>query len=287
MATLTVIKARQPYEFTQRYADSFWIDWINELLEKLSGEGFLMPSIDHETGAVVEDDVYIDKPSGIRTINKIYNPEEPTMEYRWKEIEDKIKLLDVEVDEDDDPDDADAFQNYAVGSIEVDITGADEDDYEDYLLVIDGGTETGKTIVIKSNDATAGGYTKLYFRHDLKTALDAAKITGCYLVSETYYVMIEHSGSYEDITAIGDEVPIDDKYEKRITKAWLRFKVEEATLATSKDTIYYGKQFESVLLDIKAERRGLTGRPQPRYSPGFDQYKNGPSGYDKDFESDD
>ncbi|HUX58629.1 MAG TPA: hypothetical protein VMV77_16785 [Bacteroidales bacterium] len=287
MATLTVVKARQPYEFTQRYADSYWIVWMNELLEALAGEGFLMPSIDHETGVVVEDDVWIDKPDGMRTIGKIYNPAEPLMHYQYKEVENKIKLLNVEIDENDDPDTADAFQNYALGSIDVDIAAADEDDFKDYLLVIDGGTETGKTIIIKSNDAAALGYTKLYFRHDLSTVLDAAKITSCYLVSETYYVIIEHSGSYDDITAIGDEVPIDDKYEKRITKAWLRFKVEEATLSTSKETIYYSKQFDRVLFDLKAERRGLPGRPQPRYSPGFDQYRLGESGYDKDFESSD
>ena len=136
MATLATIIARQPYEFTQRYADSFWIDWINELLEKLGGEGFLMPSLDKEVGVVVANDVWITKPTGLRDVNKIWNPENSKMEYTFKEINKKIKLLNVEVEAEESPDTADAFQNYAVGSMDVDIDDAAEDDYEDFLLVI-------------------------------------------------------------------------------------------------------------------------------------------------------
>lgn len=275
MATLATIIARQPYEFTQRYADSFWIDWINELLEKLGGEGFLMPSLDKEVGVVVANDVWITKPTGLRDVNKIWNPENSKMEYTFKEINKKIKLLNVEVEAEESPDTADAFQNYAVGSMDVDIDDAAEDDYEDFLLVIDGGTKEGLTIKIRNNDAAAAGYTKVYFYHDLDAILTDAMITSCYLTGTDYYVMLEGSFSYTDIADVSEEVPIDNLYEKRITKAWLRFKIEEATLATSKDTIYYSKQFDRVLLELKAERRRLTGRVQPRVMPGLDQYRDG------------
>lgn len=236
-----------------------------------------MPSIDKEVGCVVANDVWIAKPTGLREINKIWNPEEPDMRYTFKEINNKIKLLNVEIEAEEDPDTADAFQNYAVGSIEVDIDDAAEDDYEDYLLVIDGGTEEGLTIRIRNNDAAAAGYTKLYFYHDLDTALDAAKITSCYLTNPDYYVLLEGSFSYTDITATSDEVPINDLYEKRITRAWLRWKVEEATIATSQETAYYRAEYNKVINKIKAERRASVNRIQPRKIPGFDQYKYGSS----------
>lgn len=275
MATLNTIIARLPYEFQQRYAEPQWIVWINELLEELSGEGFLMPSIDKEIGCVVADLVWIDKPSGLRVINKIWNPVNVLMPYQFKEVNEKIKLLDVEIDVEDSPDTADAFANYAVGSMDIDIADAAENDYKDYLLVIDGGTETGRTIRLSGNDASALGYTKVYFYHDLKAVLDAAKITSCFLTGTDYYVMLEGSFSYEDITAGTDEVPIDNSYEKRITRSWLRWKAEEATIAISDETAYYRAEYKKIINKIKSERGMNVGRVQPRYIPGLDQYKRG------------
>lgn len=277
MATLATIITRLPQEFQDRYGDSYWINWINELLEELSGEGFVMPSLDKEIGCVVANEVWIEKPSGLRAINKIWNPENTKMQYEFKEVNDKIKLLNVEVDAEDSPDTADAFQNYAVGSMDVDIDDAAEDDYEDYLLVIDGGTEDGETIKIRNNDAAAAGYTKLYFYHDLASVLDGTKITSCYLTGSDYYVMLEGSFSFADITLTSDEVPIDNLYEKRITRAWLRWKLEEATIATSDETAYYRAEYNKILGKIKSERRGSVNRVHPRDIPGLDQYKHGAS----------
>jgi hypothetical protein len=273
MATLTAIKGRMQTIYENRYGNSVWIAWINELLEELAGAGFLMPTLDKETGHVVVDDVWITKPSGLRVINKICHPEYPDMEFLYKEVEDKIKLLNAVVDSNDDPDTASNFQNYLVGSMEIDIDDAAEDDFEEYLLVIDGGTSSGDTIIIRNNDAAAAGYTKVYFRHDLSAALDGTKITSCYLVSTDYYVLMEWSGSYTDVSAVGDEVPIDDKYEKRITKAYFDWKVRQRASRFSKDSLEAEKQYNVVLNKIKNELRSSVGTQiRPRQSPGYDQY---------------
>jgi hypothetical protein len=246
---------------------------MNELLEELSGAGFLMPTLDRETGHVVVDDVWITKPSGLRVINKICHPDYPDMDYLYKEVENKIKLLNVVVDSNDDPDTASAFKSYLVGSMEIDIDDAAEDDFEEYLLVIDGGTSSGDTIIIRNNDAAAAGYTKVYFRHDLSTVLDGTKITSCYLVSTDYYVLMEWSGSYSDVSATTDEVPIDDKYEKRITKAFLNWKCEDSAVRFSNAAVKAEADYNKVLSKIKGELRSSVGTQiKPRQSPGYDQY---------------
>ena len=273
MPTVATVIARQPWEYTERYSITYWTNWINELLEDLSGEGLLMPDIDFETGVRVTDKIWIAKPSGLRTIGKIYNPSNPDMAYRYKEIEGKIKLLDVEVTEDSDPDTADDFDGYGTTSIKVDIADAEENDYEDYLLVIDGGTEAGRAILISSNDASVTGYAKLYFRHALKTALSVTAITSCFLLDPESYIIMEYSGSYTDVADASSEIPIDDHYERRITNAWLRWKVEEQILALSDNSKAYEKKYKDVLDKIKNERRSNVCRPEGRYIPGLDQYK--------------
>ena len=274
MPTVATVIARQPWEYQQRYDTTYWVNWINELLEALSGEGLLMPDTNFETGVRVTQEIWVAKPSGLRTIGKIYNPANPDMEYRFKEIENKIKLLDVEVTEDSSPDTATAFSDYAVGSIKANIADATEDEYEDFLLVVTAGTETGRTIIISGNDASVTGYTKLYFRHDLASALSATKITACSLLPDTSYIIMEYSGSYEDVADASSEIPIEDHYERRITNAWLRWKIEQQISALSDNSLYYEKQYQKILDKIKIERRSNVGRIQPREIPGLTQYQD-------------
>jgi len=263
------------------------VNWINDLLEELSGSGFLMPSLKHETGVVVDNLVWITKPSGLRHINKIYHPDYYDLEYTYQEIENKIKLTNVQVQVATPDDTADAFQNYAVGSMDINITDAEEDDYEDCLLVIDGGTEEGTTIKLSGNDAADSGYTKVYFYHDLATALDGTKITSCYLLDTTNYVMIEHSSTFDEVSGESSEIPIQDKYERRITYAYLRWKVEEAVISISKETKEFEKNYYRVKSALKTElRSNMVTSVQPRKMPGLSQYSEGANEFQKQFEAD-
>lgn len=273
MAIVAAVWGRISKVYQGRYALGVYVAWLNELLEELAGEGFLMPTLDRETGGVVEDYYWVKKPTGMRRINSIRHPDYDNLEYTFKEVEQKIKLLNVSVTAKGSPDSAGAFQNYAVGQMDIDIDDAAEDDYRNFLLVIDGGTSEDVTIVIRNNDASAGGYCTVYFRHDLSAALSDLKITSCYLVSTNYYVLIEWSGSYNDLGSASDEIPIDDKYEKRITDAWLNWKIRQRTSRFSKDSLEAEKRYSQVLNKIKGELRSNVGSIMPpRYLAGAAQY---------------
>lgn len=273
MATVAAVWGRISEVYKARYALGVYVAWLNELLEELAGEGFLMPTLDRETGGVVEDYYWVKKPTGMRRINSIKHPDYDNLEYTFKEVEQKIKLLNVSVTAKESPDSAGAFQNYAVGQMDIDIDDAAEDDYRNFLLVIDKGTSKDVTIVIRNNDASAGGYCTVYFRHDLSAALSDPKITSCYLVSTNYYVLIEWSGSYTDLGSAVDEIPIDDKYEKRITDAWLNWKIRQRTSRFSKDSLEAEKRYSQVLNKIKGELRSNVGSIMPpRYLAGAAQY---------------
>lgn len=286
MSTVTTVVGRQPKVFQNRYAiDPYYLDWLNDLLEMLSGIGFLMPSIDKETGALVDNEVWIDKPTGCREVSRIWYPENADQRYTFEETNDRIKLTNVEVDEDDDPDAISAFSNYATDTVDVDIADADEDEYENFLLVITGGTYDGKTYVIKSNTESAGGTTTLTFMHPLSAAFDGTKVTAGELHDPDNYVMMKYSGTYDTVSSASDEVPIDSKYERRITAAYLRFRAEQQTLETSDLTNYWAGEVKKVIRDIKRERRVVPNRTVPRYMPGLDQHKHGEDYQAKNFET--
>jgi hypothetical protein len=286
MATVATIVARQPQHYQNRYAiDPYYIDWINDLLEELSGKGFAMPSLDVESGFLVDNKVWIDKPTGMREIAKIWYPDDVEQRYTWEETNNRIKLTNVEVDENDSPDSITAFSNYATDTVDVNISDATEDEYKNHLLVITGGTYDGNTYVIASNTESAGGTTTLTFEHPLSTAFDGTKVTAGELHSPEYYVMVRYNSSYDAVSSESDEVPIDNKYERRITHDYLRFRAEQQILETSDSTKYWESQYNKTLKKILAERLVVTSGARARYMPGLDQYKNGAEYEAKQFET--
>jgi len=273
MSTLATIIARQPSIYQKRYASAYWINWANELLEKLSGNGFTFPSLDFETGHVVENDVWIDRPSGCRQIKDIFNPGNSEQTYNWEETNGRIKLVGASVDDASELSDAvAAFTNQNVAYIDVDIDDAVEDEYADCLLVITAGTYAGNTYQIASNDAVGGGVTRLYFLHELSTAITAPQATAGYLADPDNFVMMKWTGSFNSVSATSDEMPIDDLYEVRISNAWMRMKCERETYRESDEAKTAERDFNNELKSIKAERRTITGRVRARAIPGLAQY---------------
>lgn len=261
MATLQSFVDLLPSAFKNRYSTSgHLLQWGNELLEELQERGFL-PILKKETGLIVVNDQWMDRPSDALMIDELYDPQDRSNKLRFEEVNGKIHLLDVEFD----PDDADwevatLFSDYAVGSLRVtegDITDKTEDELKNYLFLITGGTSAGLGIVLSGNDATvtAGtGYTVLNFLHDLSAALDAAKLTEAKLVPPWQYVMAKYRALLTEVTALGDEFPIPDDCEKRLVPTWLRWKCEQHTLAVSKETQYWESEAMRLLWSIQAAR---------------------------------
>ena len=254
MATLQTHINRMPAVFSKKYASARWIEWANEILEKLSGDG-MMPLLKFNRGVVTENDYWITKPHNFRQLIDCYAPENIQMHYPVREDEGKLRLTDHYLEPESSPDTPTSFTSWATDSFEIDLTGKDEDEYENYLFVVSGGTYAGRTYVIGSNDATDGATTKLYFLHEMSTALDGTKVTGGYLTDPDYYLMLRYWGSYEEISSTSDEIPVDDDYERRLMKTGLRWKAEEHASATSKEAALWERHFMQVIRELKGERR--------------------------------
>lgn len=285
MATVTTIVERLPYEYQARYKTSTrMLNWINELLEELSGEGLLMPSLKKEAGALIDNSVWITEPPELRQIRRIYHPLDYNQRFTYRQLEGKIKLTDATFPDATANETADAFQNYAVGSFDVNIDDADENEFDKWLLVIDTGTEAGTTIQLSGNDESAAGYCKVYFLHDLASALTDAKILTCSLYSTSNFVMIEHSNSYDAVTGASDEVPIDNKYERRLTDAWLNWKIIKFVIKDDKLSRAAKLEYKDVLRKIKRElRNNIDTSIQPRRMPGLVQYRLGSGEMNKQY----
>jgi hypothetical protein len=262
MPTLQSYVDLLPVGFKNRYTLSgHLLQWGNELLEELQERGFL-PIVSKETGQIVDNDCWIDKPSDALFIDKIYDPKDRKNEFRFEDVNNKIHLLDVTYDPDDEDDweTANSFSSYAVGSIRIaegDIDDKIEDELENYLFRITGGTSANLGIVLSGNDATVtagSGYTTVYFLHELSAALDAIKLTEAKLVPPWQYVMIKYRALLDEISALGDEFPIPTDCEKRLIPTWLRWKCEQHTLAVSKETQYWENETMKLLWSIQAAR---------------------------------
>jgi hypothetical protein len=261
MSTLKEFISEQPTAFQRRFPqDAKWLSWINDLLEELSGEG-IMPLMDYERGFEVKDLVWITKPTGLRRIKKIFHPETTDLRLRWELVEGKIKLADIEIDEYTDAPAITAFSAYATDSITANLTDKEEDEYENYLLTIDTGTSAGNTYVLSGNDASGLSTTKLLFLHALTTALDAAKAITGRLIDPDYYVMMQYTGSYEAMTSIDSEVPIDGDYARRLVRTWLRWRAEANSTRTPDAALAFKVEFDDVVKKVKAEIKSSTGGP--------------------------
>jgi hypothetical protein len=284
MATVAAAIATLPVIYQSRYSTQF-IAWFNELLEELSVEG-LLPSMRIEGGFVVDNDVWITKPSGLQEVLKICNPQAIDQEYNWEDINGKIKLKDVIVNGETTPAAITAFTNYNVAYVDVDIAGKSVDDFKDYLLVLSTGTWANRTYQISGNDASGATTTRIYFLHDLPTAMsDLTAITG-YLTHPDYYVMMKYLTAFTAIAAASEANPIDAVYQMRITKAWLEWKCAAAIQPSGDTALAARGEYSRVLDSIQAKERKMNGPMLPRYSPGFLQYQNRNSDMNVTFERD-
>jgi hypothetical protein len=223
MATLATHVALLPPILREKYADSFWIGAANEILEHLAGEGFLK-ELTYRKGVIVKYKKWITLPSNFRQARGLYDPEDDTAEYPFEETDGKIMLTAHEILEETSPAAATTFTNTAVASIDVNIDGKAADDFANYLLVITAGSLTGNTYQISSNDASAAGVTRIYYTHSLSSALTISgtpQISAANLISPDYYIILKYKGSFTDLTATSDEIPIGNNYEKRVMKRGL------------------------------------------------------------------
>lgn len=261
MASLESFVNSLPSAFVNRYTTSgHLLRWGNELLEELQERGFL-PTAIKETGCMVEDESWIDKPADLLSLVEVWNSLYREQKFRVEDVNNKFKLLDVTFDPDSDAWEAPTlFSAYAVDSIRItegNILDKAADDLEDYLLLITAGTSAGVGIIISGNDATvtAGtGYTTLRFLHSLDAALSGTKITAAKLIPPGEYLMMKYNSTITEVAALAGEFPIPTDCEKRLIPTWLRWCCERQAMATSKETMYWQKEKDDILYSLQAAR---------------------------------
>jgi hypothetical protein len=259
MATLESFVDKLPQWCRNRYLTSGkFVDWLNEMLEDLQERSFLPITI-KETGAVVNDGFWIDKPSDLLFLEKVYHPKDERIKFRVSDVNNKFKLMDAEFNEEDSDEQitSASFDGYDVDEINcVDLTDTDyiEDYFKGWLFLITAGTMAGVGLVVSGNDQADGTGTRLDFLHAQSAALDGTKVTAARLVNPNYYVMLKYKSVITAISIIGDEVPVDDDCEKRLVPAYLRWCCEREATAIGKETAYWGQRVIDILGSIQAAR---------------------------------
>jgi hypothetical protein len=253
MATLASHVALLPPILREKYKDAFWISACNEILEKLSSEK-LMRELTYRRGVIVKDSIWVTPPSDCRDVLKIANPFDWSNDIAFELVDGKVMLLDRKWDEETDPDTATTFETFTLTSIKINIDGLAVDDYKDYLMVITSGTMAGETIILSGNDASSGGKTVVHFQHGAPSLLDALKITGADLIQPGYYLALVYKSSYSDLAATTEEVPIDDKFEKRVMRAGL-MKYGYERLYDSQGTVVaqWRAAFDKAIQEMRSE----------------------------------
>lgn len=256
MATLQSYVDKLPAIFRLRYTTAgFFVQWLNELLEELQDRGF-MPNIKKEAGRVVIADRWIEKPADFISLIKVFDPDDRNRQIRVQEIENKLELMDYDI-----VDQAAAEQvtfttvsDGTTTSVKVNLTGIAADSWEEYLFLVTAGTYAGKGYVISGNDVSGATTTKIDFLHALPSALDGTKCSAGRIVPLGYYVLMQYIASFEEITAQTDEVPIDNKYEKRIVPAWLQWKCNTSLSMTSSETMVWAQEVDRILGSVESAR---------------------------------
>jgi hypothetical protein len=261
-----------PREQMVYYLNSgMFVIWANQLLEELSGRKVL-PEVRKEYGALVKNKFWIDKPLQLIKLNEVFDPLNYLHKFRVIDTNEKLKMIDEYIEEDENAITIENVFNGSTDHIECNLTGYEEDELANYLLVIPSGLYEGRTFVLSGNGESSCG-TRLNYLHELSSALDTSEIDAdtAILISPEHYVMVDCVVAFDMISANSDEFPIDDKYERRLVPAWLRWKVEEDTNAVSSETIYWAGKVEKILNKIDGELAPRVNKAKGRRLIGFER----------------
>jgi hypothetical protein len=269
MSTVSAAFLKLPAWARLRYPEATHaVNWINELLQEISSLPGVFKELKKETGTPVTSDIWLTKPSDLRTVISITDSVSGAS-YSWDEVNDALQLTDGEIVTDATPDTATAFTSSTVSHINVNITNAVADEYANYLMNITSGSLAGTGIMLSGNDATSAGTCRLYFKKPLAVALSGAAVTAVELLQN--YAILRYFSGYTRVASVSDEIPIADKYEDTIVSKWFEYRVFRGVDESLPQAQTAKKEFDNVKWSIKRESRSVMGnkRVQPRRSPGF------------------
>jgi hypothetical protein len=93
--------------------------------------------------------------------------------------------------------------------------------------------------VIGGNDASVVDGTVVYFMNELDAALDDGLLTTAKIVDPNYYVVVTGNFQITSVTSVNDEIPVDDRYERGVVDAWLKYCAERELDPVAAEQVLY------------------------------------------------
>jgi hypothetical protein len=277
MATLqTIVDTHIPDIQKARYSNQ-WVGWTNLLLKELASRA-IMPMLKKEIGVLVSNKRWIEKPSDYRSLDSIMFAKNSSMQLRVEEVNNRFRLLDFDINEDSAPVPAGNLTGITstVKGCSPLLVGRAENDLAEYLFVqYDADGVVLSTSVIVGNDASGATTTAIKYLHPKTAALSfGATDTGA-LIASDYYVLMSYWSAYAAITAMSDEVPINNEMEEAVVVPWLRWKVEERLSEISNETKYWYQQALSAIIRASTEvDRAPKNQARGRRLVGFESQRS-------------
>jgi hypothetical protein len=276
MATVRFYIERLPLLHTQRYINSrVPVDWANALLERLSGDGHVLPQ-KRLAPVLVKDGVWIERPSNCRDVLEIRRVDTPDSVLRFLEENGELRLLDT------------LFGKPAVSDIHV-IGGKVNwvsvgagaksipmNALKDWALFVTAGRFRGRGFIIGGNTASNdSGVATAFFDRDVDeftTPLELddgedAPILAGFIVRPEDYLLMKHTATFDMVYEIDDDLGISGF--ENLVDSWFRWKAEEQVQAISAECAYWRGRVDEEMYKLRGERFNRVNKPQGRPLIGF------------------
>ncbi|MDR2728410.1 MAG: hypothetical protein LBB56_04700 [Chitinispirillales bacterium] len=281
MAALSSYVERMPMMYRHRYSAQ-WVQWANNLLERLSGAGYLPPQL-LTRGVEVHNEVWIDRPFGSRDITELRNSRDQSYKYRFAEENNQLRLTDVRIPE------SEKVSFPVVGGnvygVVVKEPSLEENRLKGMLFVVTSGAFAWQTFIVGGNmkaDEDTGEAHVFFLHPSLNTVSDSDaeqntfyiddddkdQVTTGYFVPQDGYLIVAFIAAFAPVRSLSDDLGIDG-YEN-LVDAWLRWKVEEQISALSQECAYWHQRVESEMSNLRAEKFNRMNKPRGRRLIGFE-----------------
>ena len=261
---------RSVYDFESNLG---WMHLANMILREWATKGYIITNQVKEVGVEVDKYFWVTLPSDCNSIIDIFlpvdvdaegDPDDKLISIPHEIVNGKIKLL-RSYQKDDSPDTF-TLSVWATTGVSINDTDATADEWNNSLLVVTNGSDSGDTFIIADSAAVVGGKAALTFLHATGSA--ASTSTAGYL-TETY-LMLKYLADFTALSAVGDTLPVDQKFFNCLA-AGMVFR------ATNKDDQKYPRVKQEWLDEVEKLENSICtptadqARIGGRSMPGFDQ----------------
>jgi len=277
----TFVAAYIPKSYRSQYDFESGLGWVyqaNRILRRWAAKGYIVADQIKEIGVEVSNYYWITIPSDLLSVIDIRLPvdvegygdiDDNLVEFPHEIVNGKIKLS-KPYEKEASPD-AFTLSVWATTGVSINDADAAADEWNNYLLVVTNGTESGVTYIILDTAAAAGGKSALTFLHAQGVA--ASTSTAGYLTDQ--YLMLKYYAKFTALTVYTSALPVGDEFYNALAAGMIFH-------ATGKDDPKYAKvkqewlDEEKELDNLKCTPTTDQARTGARAMPGFDESEDEP-----------